>query len=97
MGDLKEVVYIKWKPREKLPRKKKKQYIKHMGPIAYKLYLKGATIITSDYPNVNGITLAPWNKKVWRKIQNKFSRWTPKITIDSRYCTVSPIKQYKDE
>ena len=41
-------------PRAKLPRKKKKQYIKYMGPKAYKQYLVGVPqmLITSDYGKI---------------------------------------------
>ena len=77
-----EIIFIKWEPRPKLPRKKKKQFIKYMGPKVYKRYLLGEPdyLLTSDYVNINGVSYAPWNKKVWRKEQNKLSRYAKKNT-----------------
>ena len=91
------IVFIKWVPRPKLPRKKKKQFIKYMGPKAYKRYLLGEPdyFLTSDYININGVSYAPWNKKIWRKEQNKLPRFAKK-SINSRYYTKT-LNQNKDE
>jgi hypothetical protein len=79
------IIFIKWEPRPKLPRKVKKQFIKYMGPKAYKKYLLGEPdcFLTSDYTNINGVSYAPWNKKVWRKKQNQLSGY-PKKSINSQ-------------
>ena len=92
------IIYIKWEPRPKLPRKKKKQFIKYVGPNAYKRYLLGEPdyLLTSDYVNINGVSYAPWNKKVWRKERNKLSRYSKK-PINSRYYTTAILNQNKDE
>tara|TARA_R110000822_G_scaffold303221_1_gene427802 strand:- start:328 stop:618 length:291 start_codon:yes stop_codon:yes gene_type:complete len=91
------IIFIKWEPRPKLPRKKKKQFIKYMGPKVYKRYLLGEPdyLLTSDYVNINGVSYAPWNKKVWRKEQNKLSRYAKKH-INSRYYT-KILNPNKDE
>ena len=69
-----------------------------MGPQAYKRYLLGEPdyLLTSDYVNINGVSYAPWNKKVWRKEQNKLSRYAKK-PINSRYYTTTILNQNKDE
>ena len=93
------IIYIKWEPRTKLPRKKKKRFIKYMGPKAYKRYLLGEPdyLLTADYVNINGVSYAPWNKKVWRKERNKLSMYSKK-PINSRYYTTTTIlNQNKDE
>jgi len=76
------IVYIpNEQPRDKLPRKKKKKYIKWNGPNAYKKYLLGVPLylITGDYVWVNGVIFAPWNKKVtrkfkWDKLKSRYSK-----------------------
>lgn len=93
-----EIIFIKWEPRPKLPRKKKKQFIKYMGPKVYKRYLLGEPdyLLTSDYVNINGVSYAPWNKKVWRKEQNKLSRYAKKH-INPRYYTKILNQNKEDE
>ena len=64
------IIYIPNNPPQKrLPRKKKKAYIRCMGPKAYRNMLAGHKIITSDYPMINGVVFAPWNKKETRKFK----------------------------
>ncbi len=76
------IIFIPNLPRQKRwPRKKKKEYIKLMGPKAYKLMLMGCRFITSDYPNINGVVFSPQNKKEVRKY--KMSSVYSNKTIDS--------------
>ena len=92
------IIYIKWEPRPKLPRKKKRQFIKYMGPKAYKRYLLGEPdyLLTSDYVSINGVSYAPWNKKVWRKEQNKLSRYAKNTPIQD-IIQQQFLNQTKDE
>lgn len=77
------IVFIPNLPRQKkLPRKQKKAYIKIMGPKAYRMMLLGCRIITSDYPNINGVVFSPYNKKEVRKFKMKFS---PKKIINTSF------------
>lgn len=82
------MIFIPNLPKQKRwPRKKKKAYIKIMGPNAYRMMLFGCRIITSDYPNINGVTFSPYNKKEVRKF--KMPSLYSKKTIDSsRYKTM---------
>ena len=68
------IIYIKWEPRPKLPRKKKKQFIKYMGPKAYKRYLLGEPdyLLTADYVNINGVSYAPWIKKYGERNETNY-------------------------
>ena len=92
------VVYIPHEaPRPKLPRKKKKQFIKWNGPKAYKQYLAGVPLylITSDYVVVNGVIHAPWNKKQVRKtkwLTALKTRYTKK-TINPKYYGVVKLEE----
>ena len=80
------IVFLPNLPAQKRwPRKKKKAYIRRMGPNCYKQMLMGCRILTSDYAVINGVTYAPWNKKVTRKI-----KWNiPKMPVNSRYVKVN--------
>jgi hypothetical protein len=76
------IIFIPNLPKQKkLPRKKKKAYVKRMGPNAYRMMLAGNRIITSDYPIINGVVFSPYNKKETRKF--KMPSFYSKKTIDS--------------
>jgi hypothetical protein len=91
------VVYIPNEaPRPKLPRKKKKKFIKWNGPNAYKQYLAGVPLafITSDYVSINGVIFAPWNRKEtrkfkWDKLKSRYS----KKTINPKYYGVVKVDE----
>jgi len=82
------IIFIPNLPKQrKLPRKKKKAFIKKFGPMCYRMMLAGSRFLTSDYPIINGVLYSPYNKKVTRKV--KMPSVYSKKTIDSsRYTTI---------
>lgn len=90
------IVFIPNLPKQKkLPRKKKKAYIKIMGPKAYRMMLLGCRIITSDYPNINGVVFSPHNKKETRKFKMP-SIYSKKTLESSRYEILKITKNKED-
>lgn len=82
------IVFIPNLPRQKkLPRKRKKAYIKKWGPNCYKMMLLGCRILTSDYPMINGVLFSPYNKKETRKYTTP-SIYSKKSIDSNRYTTI---------